>query len=233
MSKRRGRPRHDGVERGETGRIKTAAYVVQQSRKSAQAENDARALGRWRAARAVIEALYPDTRLTTPIGRMFLLGVPLSINEAEFEAGTRFEKILARYDRLFLGVGRSPKAQDITAERGSSLTLGPDPEVVADAVARFKGVEAALLGVKRATIRLADGTTFELGAGADLFGATKALVLGEDWEARAAFGVVGLKALARFWTLDQVPTAKIRRWGQKLAFTRENRVNAFDIQYGD
>lgn len=231
MSKRRGRPRKEGVERGETGRIKSSVYTVQQSRKSAQQDADARALGRWRAARAIVETLLPDTRLATPLGKMLLLGAPFSINEAEFEAGSRLFKIMERYDRIFLGVGRTAKAQDIGAERGSALTLGPDPWLIEKIVADYRAAEAAFFKISKAEVRLADGTQFACGPGADIIGATKALVRGEDWERRAGVAIVGLKALARHWGLDEVPKAKIRRWGARLEFQRVDRVNSFEVTY--
>lgn len=232
MSKRRrGRPRRDGVERGAGGKIKTAVYTVEQTQRAKKADEDVLALARWRAAKIVVEKMLAEPRLASPIGRMFLLGAPLQISEAEFEAGVRFGKILDAYDRIILGVVRDPKAQDVNAARGRALRDGPSDDLVSQTIGNLQQAEKGLFNVREATVKMADASEIRLGPGADLVNATKALVRGEDWERRAAFGVVGLKALARFWGLDAAPPTKVRRAGERMQFAPENRVRSFEISY--
>lgn len=233
MSKRsRGRPRREGVERGATGKIKTGVYLVEQSKASAKAAEDIHSLARWRAARIIVERMLQEPKLASPLGRMFLLGVPIKISKAEFEAGVRFGQILDAYDRVVLGINRDPKAQDINGARGRALREGPGEDEVNRAISNFSHAEQALFDVREALVRMADGVEIPLGPGADLVNATKALVRGDDWERRAAFAVVGLKALARYWSLDGVQETKIRRAGERLNFAPEGRVRSFDISYG-
>ena len=198
---KRGRAPRKDVERGSTGRIKTAVH-----------ERDISALGKWHRARAIVHQLLPDNRLDSPMGRMLLIGDPRWIDVTEFEAGERFLKILTNYDRTVLGVGRDPRGIDLNSAQGRALAPDVDPDVVSSITGKLMECES-VLGM----------------AGPGVASVTKEMVRGGSAVVNSDLVVKGLKALATHWKLDTVPVAKIRRSGEKMRFSVEERTRSFVI----
>ncbi len=246
MKKKRGRPARVGVPRGGTGRIKRSfSAAEQEQREAAEAAADdrnARSLAQWRRAQEIVTALLPDTRLASPLGRMLLLGKPVRIDLAQYEAAERLFAILQTYDRLVLGVSRDARGIDLIGAHGRVLRAEPDAELVESAKVRMASCEAVLDGVDHAMG--ASRPAVKRSAMTTVASATKDLVRGlsgvdvtqgRDGKqaGRLGLAVEGLTALAQYWKLDVVKSAKIRRFGDKAVFTTDGRPIVYRVQRGD
>ena len=182
-----------------------------QTEKSAQREKDIDGLARWRRARAIVEALIRDPRLSTPLGRMLLLGAPRAISEELFEAGVRGGRVLERYDMLVLGVRRGPAIVSLSGGGGRTLKDDPQNCDVRDATDALMRLEGVLGGVK-------------------FFGAkdaAKRLMRGEEMAPEdASRAVEGLKALALHYRLTGLSADQIRHRARRFRYIGEDNLQA-------
>lgn len=194
----KGRPKKEGVERGSTGKITTAAYLAAKAAKKAEkkAEYDRNSADvvKWARMCAIIRELAFDARLSGVCGRMMLMERPARLSVKEFAASVRLYGILMDYDRLVLGLNRSIQAQNMNKAVGISCSIDAPSESVKAAAARWIEVQGVM-----AT------------AGKDCPSATMALVREEQWEGRIPLAIAGLRALAQHWGISEVQESKVKR----------------------
>jgi hypothetical protein len=204
---RAGRKRRIGVERGAGGEIKTAAK---------NAERKARGGKEWRVmqvaqaqrAKMIVDALIKDQRLSTPLGQMLLLGSPRAISAQVFAAGEHALKVLNAYDRVVLGVHRTPAGQSLDGG-GRSVGEPPTKEQVEDATKQFMRVERAL------------GAARMPGCAS----AVKRLLRGEQVTLEQVdLAVLGLKSLAKEFGFDAVNAGEAHRAAMRHRFIGEDNL---------
>lgn len=210
---KRGPQRKENQPRDASGRINH--YQAKKVRDEV-VRDDARSVARWARLRDIMSHLIRDPRLGTLMGKMMILQSPLAITPAQFEAGCRLAQRLEEYDVQVLGVRRSVAAQDVNKAGGKSLSAGISSEEAKAITNRMMECEGAL--AQRC---------------ADRGASCKALVQGSGSIPSFSDAVAGLDELAKLWALDKLPPDRIRREGDKLFVTIENRIRQFAIQRDD
>jgi len=222
VKKKSGRKPREGVVRGATGKIKTSEYEREQKLEEARQARDAASMGQWMRAKQIVAALLPDSRLPTPLGRMFLLGKPGAITLPQYEAGERLFQILESYDRNILGQHRSPPALDMDRVRGrgnEEADLSGLPEAEREKIMRrYKAISAGLMEVESVLLNSPNGRV--------VAEATKALVRGTEWDGRWREAIQGLQLLADHWRLTDVPQKIIREAARVQRGDVERRIRS-------
>ena len=188
------RPKKQNVERGETGRIKTAAYTARRAAQKEETDRNAADVAKWARMAFVIRELAVDARLESVCGRMLLIERPRRLTAREFEASVRLAGILDDYDRLVLGVKRAAQAQDVNKAVGLSC-----------------GAETPQAAVRRASAAWVEAQGVMGLAGPSCAAATMALVREEAWQHRLDDAVAGIRALVVHWKLNEVSEPRIKR----------------------
>lgn len=236
-----GRPMKASAPRDSAGKIPSSQYETPERRallraarkeakkaEEARIQEDAGAIARWIRMREIITALSMDSRLGTLMGRMFILGQPVSITASQFEAGRRYANLLAAYDSVVLNASRSARSIDPNSTGGKALSKEPDPDMV-------EAIHIDVAECRGALVQWALGRSFKRLNYQEprhiVLNATQALVRGEDIPVIETMqaAVAGLQALARHWNLDQVPAERIRGFGEKAMFDVHGRVREFVI----
>lgn len=194
-----GRPRRVDAPRDDKGRI-----LRRYHRAMADAPGN---LNRWNRIRDVLVDQADQPELGTLLGRAFIIGDPVKISAAEFEAGERFAAILDAYDGIVLGITRSIRSPDFgTSVDGSGAGEGvrePTQDVITEITNSMMEAERVL------------GE-----AGPGVASATKALCRDES-AALGRLASLGLQALADYWKIDGAAVEKRRERTAK----RRNREN--------
>lgn len=126
LARKGGRPKRQDVTRDANGKIR----------------EDVRKLPQWNKLRENARLISMDTRLATQRGKLFYVH---TITETEFEAANRWADLLEGYDRLILGMHRTPASAAL--ERIGFGETGERPaEAIESFRARFKAAHDALLG---------------------------------------------------------------------------------------
>ena len=188
------RPKKQNVERGETGRIKTAAYTARRAAQKEETDRNAADVAKWARMAFVIRELAVDARMESVCGRMLLIERPRRLTAREFEASVRLAGILDDYDRLVLGVKRAAQAQDVNKAVGLSC-----------------GAETPQAAVRRASAAWVEAQGVMGLAGPSCAAATMALVREEAWQHRLDDAVAGIRALVVHWKLNEVSEPRIKR----------------------
>jgi hypothetical protein len=202
---RAGRKRRVGVERGAGGEIKTAVKNAER-----RVGKDARIQSVVAAQRAkmIVDALIRDQRLSSTLGQMLLLGSPRAITAQVYAAGEHAAKVLIAYDRIVLGVTRSPSGQFLDG-RGKSIAEPPTKEQVEDATKQFMRVEKAL------------GAARMPGCAS----AVKRLLRGEAVTLdQIDLAVLGLKNVAKEFGFDAIDANQARRGALRHRFIGEENL---------
>lgn len=206
MAKKRGRKALEGVDRGETGRIKTQtpAYVAARAARKEVAERNVDEVVKWARMFAIVRELAANPRMGSVCGRMVLIGKPAPLSEREFAAADRLGGILDDYDRLVLGVKRAAQAQDVNKAVGLSC-----------------GSETPETAVKRASAAWVEAQGVMGLGGPGCASATMALVREEEWQHRLGLAIAGLRVLSEHWGLAAVPESKLKN---AVAWARGERA---------
>ncbi len=188
------RPKKQNVERGVTGKIKTAAYAARRAAAKEETDRNAADVAKWARMAFVIRELGADARLASVCGRMLLIERPKRISAREFEASVRLAGVLDDYDRLVLGVKRAAQAQDVNKAVGLSC-----------------GSETPQAAVRRASAAWVEAQGVMGLAGPSCASATMAMIREEAWQHRLDDAIAGLRALVAHWKLNEVSEPRIKR----------------------
>ena len=168
--------------------------ATQRAARREQIDRDAACVVRWARMAMIIRELAIDPRMSSLCGRMLLIEQPYRLGAKEFEASVRLAQVLDDYDRLVLGVKRGAQAQDIDKAKG--LSCGGETPAAA-----IRAASAAWVAAQGA---------MGLG-GHGCASATMALVREDGYQGREQLGIAGLRALAVFWKISDVPEPRIKR----------------------
>lgn len=203
---RAGRKRKIWVRRdpcGEISKEHKAASKAQSDRMITYAANAKR-------AQMIVTHLLKDQRFGTKLGDMLLLGNPRGISAQLYAAGEFAQRAFEAYDRIVLGVSRTPKAANLLGTGGASLREDPDDATVERVTGRVMKIEAALAGAPN---------------GRAICDATKALLRNEALtEGRIDLAIEGLKVLAKTFRIDDVSDADLRKRAKRHRFIGEENL---------
>jgi hypothetical protein len=141
---RPGRKRRVGVPRNANGEILTSAKNAERAARNGDKDWRVREVAQFQRAKMIVEALIKDPRLTSPIGKMLLLGAPRAITAQLYAAGDHALKIMNTYDRVVLGVCRDPSSVPLEGAGGRSVAAEVDQSVVSSATQSLMRLERAL-----------------------------------------------------------------------------------------
>lgn len=158
----------------------------------------------------VVKHIIQDQRFGTMLGDMLLLGHPRAITARLYAAGEFAQRTFEAYDRLVLGVKRTPKTANLSGTGGASLREDPDDFTIERVTSRMMKIEGALGGTPKGSV---------------VTHCTKALLRNELMsEAQLDLAIEGLKALAREFKIDGVSDAEIDRRARRHRFIGEDNL---------
>lgn len=165
----------------------------------------------------VVKHIIQDRRFGTKLGDMLLLGHPRAITAQLYAAGEFAQRAFEAYDRIVLGVQRTPKSANLLGTGGASLCEDPDAFTVDRVASRVMKIEAALSGTAK---------------GSAVCHCTKALLRDETLtDSQLDLALDGLKALARAFRLDGVSDMELRRRATRHRFIGEmNLAEALTVE---
>lgn len=203
-----GRKRKDDAPRGAGGAILTR--YKDGARRESRAETDRMTTYAMKARRAekVIKHIIQDQRFATMLGEMLLLGHPRPISAKLYAAGEFAQRAFEAYDRLVLGVQRTPKSANLLGVGGASLAEDPEDETIERVTKRVMQIEGCLGGVSRGVCAC-----------------TKALLRDEPMSLdQIDAAIVGLKAIALAFKIEGVSDNEIDRGARRHRFIGEDNL---------
>lgn len=214
---RRGRKRRDDAPRGATGRIKSQHYRSPADREAlrAQIKDDARAVRGWIVQREAARRMALDPMMGSRVGKMFVWGDPLWIDECQMEAAKRIAQIVFDYERKWLGAVSTPQAMDMAQVRG--LRLSVDNEAAALRSRQLFDQLCEWLGAyRRSTFqgKVLDKVDHANGRlrNSAMFNAVRTLCYENEIPADIALAVTGLEIVADALGLRENSSGRLRRW---------------------
>lgn len=157
----------------------------------------------------VVDHLIKDQRFNTPLGQMLFLGHPRAITAQLFAAGEIALRRMEAYDRVVLGIRRTPSPSNLFGDGGASLSEGPDEETIEGVTRRMMDLEGVLGRVP----------------GGSAVHATKALVRGEALSGSALDrAIAGLKAVADAYEVGKISDGELQKAARRTRFIGEEKL---------